>query len=670
MANTPITNLPVAISLSGAETVPIVQNGTTSRTTTGAIALLGQGNGTVTNIVAGTGLNGGTITVTGTISLANTTVTAASYGTTSTIPTLVINDQGQITAASNNVITGVGTLTSGAIGSGFTAIPNTALANSAITINSTPVSLGGTITLTAGTVSSINVVGGTTGLTTSGGPITTSGSITLGGTLAVGSGGTGVTASSGANSVVLRDASANVTANALLSGYTNFAAAGTTTVLTAASVFNWVVTGSGGQTYQLPSALTLPVGASFAFNNNQTSGTIAVNNNSSTLVVSVPSGGYVTVTLLTNSLAAGTWDVHYQAPANVSWSTNTFNVPASITGATWNGNVVGPLYGGTGVANNGTNTITLAGPLTHAGAFSQTFTATGTTSLTLPTSGTITAQGNSVTGSGGTLVLATGPVLVTPTLGAASATTVNNVTITNPGTTAVLTLANGSTLSTAGNVTYAGAFGQTFTATGTTSLTLPTTGTLATTGNVATSFQTSLSGLTPSTATTGAVTLAGTLGVGAGGTGTATAFTTGSVVFSGASGVYSQSNANIFWDNTNFRLGIGSATPGSKLTVAGPISLKAPTTVSATTYTQVIADSSLIFTTAGTCTITLLAAATYPGQFLYMKAGTTATTTVTSASSNVVPLGSTTAGTAIMLSTGKFTVLQSDGTNWQVMMQV
>ena len=42
-----------------------------------------------------------------------------------------------------------------------------------------------------GTVSSVGVSGGTTGLTTSGGPITTSGTITLGGTLAIANGGTG-----------------------------------------------------------------------------------------------------------------------------------------------------------------------------------------------------------------------------------------------------------------------------------------------------------------------------------------------------------------------------------------------------------------------------------------------------------------------------------------------
>jgi hypothetical protein len=49
-----------------------------------------------------------------------------------------------------------------------------------------------------GTVTSIAVSGGTTGLTTSGGPITASGTITLEGTLEVDNGGTGATTASGA----------------------------------------------------------------------------------------------------------------------------------------------------------------------------------------------------------------------------------------------------------------------------------------------------------------------------------------------------------------------------------------------------------------------------------------------------------------------------------------
>jgi hypothetical protein len=54
-----------------------------------------------------------------------------------------------------------------------------------------------------GTVTSVAASGGTTGLTFTGSPITTSGTLTLGGTLAVASGGTGVTSSTGTGSVVL-----------------------------------------------------------------------------------------------------------------------------------------------------------------------------------------------------------------------------------------------------------------------------------------------------------------------------------------------------------------------------------------------------------------------------------------------------------------------------------
>jgi hypothetical protein len=46
-----------------------------------------------------------------------------------------------------------------------------------------------------------------------------------------------------------------------------------------------------------------------------------------------------------------------------------------------------------------------------------------------------------------------------------------------------------------------------------------------------------------------------------GGTGTATNFTKGSVVFAGTSGVYSQDNAALFWDDTNKFLGVDNATP-------------------------------------------------------------------------------------------------------------
>ena len=77
----------------------------------------GGTNGTVTNIATGTGLTGGPITTTGTISLANTTVVAGSYGNASTVSQVTINAQGQVTnvvnvaiAISNSSVSGLGTM--------------------------------------------------------------------------------------------------------------------------------------------------------------------------------------------------------------------------------------------------------------------------------------------------------------------------------------------------------------------------------------------------------------------------------------------------------------------------------------------------------------------------------------------------------------------------------
>lgn len=61
--------------------------------------------------------------------------------------------------------------------------------------------------------------------------------------------------------------------------------------------------------------------------------------------------------------------------------------------------------------------------------------------------------------------------------------------------------------------------------------------------------------------------VSGTLPVANGGTATTTAFTTGSVVFAAASGVYSQNNTRYFWDNTNFYLGIANNTPDQPITI-------------------------------------------------------------------------------------------------------
>lgn len=319
--------------------------------------------------------------------------------------------------------------------------------------------IGAGTSSTTGTVTSVSGTGTVSGLTLTG-TVTTTGNLTLGGTLAVtasnfssqtantflaapnGSagvptfravvaadvptlnqnttgtaanvtgivavinGGTGVTASSGANSVVLRDSSQNVAVNAVDDNYINFAALGTTTTLTASSARRYTVTGSGGQTFRLPDATTLANGAIFEFDNNQSSGAISVNNNSNTLVASVPSGGIVRVDLLSNSIAAGSWDKHDLTPANVSWSTNTFDYPGSITSATWNGNTVTINRGGT----NGTAAPT-AGAIAYGTGSAYGFTSAGTSGQVLTSSGSGIPTWTTPTTGTVTSVTGTSPVV-------------------------------------------------------------------------------------------------------------------------------------------------------------------------------------------------------------------------------------------------------------------
>jgi hypothetical protein len=60
----------------------------------------------------------------------------------------------------------------------------------------------------------------------------------------------------------------------------------------------------------------------------------------------------------------------------------------NVSGGSWQGNVIDPTYGGTGV-DNGSKTITLGGDLATAGTGNLTLTTTGTTNVTLPTTGTL-----------------------------------------------------------------------------------------------------------------------------------------------------------------------------------------------------------------------------------------------------------------------------------------
>ena len=99
----------------------------------------GNGSGTVTQVNTGTGLTGGPITTSGTVSLANTAVTAGVYGTSTVVPQITVDAQGRITSVANVSIAsgGVGTVTNVATGTGLTGGPITSngtisLANTAV----------------------------------------------------------------------------------------------------------------------------------------------------------------------------------------------------------------------------------------------------------------------------------------------------------------------------------------------------------------------------------------------------------------------------------------------------------------------------------------------------------------------------------------------------------
>lgn len=74
--------------------------------------------------------------------------------------------------------------------------------------------------------------------------------------------------------------------------------------------------------------------------------------------------------------------------SNTVTTLGSLSTVGTIGTGVWNGTIISPTFGGTGI-NNGAATITLAGNLTTAGAFNTTITVTAGTSVTLPTTGTL-----------------------------------------------------------------------------------------------------------------------------------------------------------------------------------------------------------------------------------------------------------------------------------------
>jgi len=290
------------------------------------------------------------------------------------------------------------------------------------TVKAAVSAIGGT---GGGTVSSVNVSGGATGLTTSGGPITGSGTITLGGTLAIASGGTSATTAAGARTNILPSYVGNGGKVLAVNG-------GETDV-------NWIVT-SGTGTVQSVSVSSA----------NGLAGTVA----NSTTTPNITLSTTVTGVLKGNgtAISAATVNTDYQSPI-------TLTTTGTSGAATFNGYTLNiPQYSGGG---GGSGTVTSVSVVNANGFSGSVATDTTTPAITITTgvSGLLKGNGTAVSAASsgtdyapGTSALATGILKSTTSTGALSIAvaadfpTLNqNTTGTASNVTGTVAIANGGT---------------------------------------------------------------------------------------------------------------------------------------------------------------------------------------------------------------------------------
>jgi hypothetical protein len=128
-------------------------------------------SGGVTQVDTGTGLTGGPITGVGTISIADTAVTAGSYGSSTQVGTFTVNAQGQLTAAANVAIS------ASSIGA-VTTINGTANEITSTGTTTVTLSLPAALTFTGKTITGGAYTGGSINSTTIGATTASSGAFT------------------------------------------------------------------------------------------------------------------------------------------------------------------------------------------------------------------------------------------------------------------------------------------------------------------------------------------------------------------------------------------------------------------------------------------------------------------------------------------------------------
>ena len=162
----------------------------------------------------------------------------------------------------------------------------------------------------------------------------------LSATLAVASGGTGVTTSTGTGSTVLSTSPALTTPtwNNAAPNITNITSAGTTTTLTSSSTYYQRVTGTLTQTIKLPDETTTPAGTTYIIDNDSTQNITITDSAGNTLATGVPGAAGLFYSM-SNATATGNWGGYAYLPTSVQWGSGALGV----------------AYGGTGITAAGTS---------------------------------------------------------------------------------------------------------------------------------------------------------------------------------------------------------------------------------------------------------------------------------------------------------------------------
>lgn len=335
---------------------------------------------------------GAGLTLSGTeFSITNTGVTANPYGTASSVPALVINAQGQVTSAVDTPIAiDANQITTG-------AVTNAQLQNSAVTVNGTSISLGGSGAILAANPNALTIGTGLTGTSYDGSSPTT---------IALNTSGV-VAATYGSASqvpVFAVDAYGRVT-----------------------SVTDTPIAISSGSVSGLAASAT-------------TDTTNAANITSGTLPTGRLSGSYTGISGV-GTLAAGTWNA---SPIGVAYGgTGLTATPSNGQLAIGNGTgySLATLTAGTNVSiSNTAGGITINATPAAGGTVTSVSGSGGTTGLTLSggpitVSGTLTLGGTLVPANGGTgASTLTGYVYGNGTSTMTASTTIPNTAITGLGT--------------------------------------------------------------------------------------------------------------------------------------------------------------------------------------------------------------------------------------------